>query len=114
MAQISAPIAMTPGVGGKLMPLCRTGAPPRGPVLTQAAVPLLRALVRGKKGNPDRLPFEHLGPKRPNPHVAGIERQIQRLVTVFFCTGAGTIYAASYQYNSKPVTGTFGLPAAVP
>src|SRR6218665_3205066 len=112
MAQISAPIAMTPGVGGKLMPLCRVGARPRGPVLTQAAIPLLRALVRGKKGHADLLPFENLGHQRRNPHVAGIESQIQRLVTVFFCTGAGTIYATSYRYNSKSVTGTFGLPAA--
>ena len=87
-AKIGSPIRMVPGVGRKLMSLCCAGAPPRGPIIAETAIANLGAFVRRKKGHPHLLPLEHLSHQRRDFHVAGIQSQIQRFITVFFGTSA--------------------------
>ncbi len=85
---VSAPIRMVPGVRSKLVALCRPLAPPRCPVVTQAAITLLCALIGGKESHAHVLPLEHVSHQRCNAHVSGVKSQVQGFFTVFFGAGA--------------------------
>jgi hypothetical protein len=61
------------------MPLSGTLAPPRRPVLAQAAITLFRGLISGKKSDIHIMAFEHISDERGHRHVAGVEGQVNGL-----------------------------------
>ena len=63
------------------MPFCGTRTPPRGPVVTQTAIALLRGFVGSKKSDLHLLALQHLGNERGHTHVACVKGEVKRFVT---------------------------------
>ena len=100
VASIGAPVGVVPGMGGKLMSLCSACTPPRSPMVSQASIALLRALVGGKEGHVHLLAFEDLRHQRRHLHVAGVKGQIEGLFAVILRSSASETCPSRYQYNS--------------
>ena len=94
---------MVIGVRGEFMAFGRARLPPGRPVVAQAAVAGLGALVGSEKADLDVLALEHVGNQRRRAHVAGVKCQIQRVFAVFerkrVCSPRQT-YVYSYKFNS--------------
>ena len=82
------------------MSLCSARTPPRSPMVSQASIAFLRALVGGKKGHVHLLAFEDLRHQRRHLHVAGVKGQIQGLFAVILRSSASETCPSRYQYNS--------------
>ena len=79
--QIGLPVRVVIRVRREGMALGGAIAPPRCPVLAQAAISHLGGLMGCKKSNPHLLATQHIGDQIGHTHVAGVKSQVQRART---------------------------------